>query len=282
MKTGLVLEGGACRGVFTAGVLDVMMERGLTFDYCVGVSAGAGNAMCYKSGQAGRSVKLTTGETAYYGFSQARKSGKLLDLDLIYNTMSYKGEWPFDFAAYYHNPMACEYTLTCCETGQAEYLSERAYQKRLIEIVKASCSMPGLCSPVEIDGKHYLDGGIVDPMPVFRALSQGCDRVVLVTTKPAANLHPTDYTRMRPLLSKLYKRRYPVFYSNLMTRKQHYFAQLGEILQLEREGQVLIIRPETCEIQALEKDRDKMRQYYRHGRTVTENSWEQITEYLKA
>lgn len=280
MKTGLVLEGGACRGVFTAGVLDVMMEKGLTFDYCVGVSAGAGNAMCYKSGQAGRSVALTTGETAYFGFTQARKSGRLLDLDLLYHTMSYEGALPFDFAAYYRNPMTCEFAVTCCETGQAEYLTERAYEKRLIDIVKASSSMPGLCAPVAIGPRHYLDGGIADPMPVFRALSQGCDRVVLVTTKPANDLHPTDYTRLRPLMRKLYKRRYPLFYSNLMTRLPHYFAQLGEILELEREGQILVIRPEACGIQSLERDREKMRQYYQHGRVVADKNWEKLTEYL--
>ena len=168
MKTGLVLEGGGCRGVFTSGVLDLFQERGLWFDYCVGVSAGAGNAMNYKSCQPGRALALSAGEDSpvYYGFSQARKSGKLLDLDLVYNRLSFEPPYPFDFARYYENPMACEYVVTCCETGQAVYLEETVYRKRLVDIVKASCSMPGLCAPVEIDGAHYLDGGIADPMPV--------------------------------------------------------------------------------------------------------------------
>lgn len=281
MKTGLVLEGGACRGVFTSGVLDVMMERGMTFDYCIGVSAGAGNAMAFKARQIGRAFRMTTGDTCYYGLSQVRRSRKLLDLDLLYSEMSYDPKDPFDFKAYYENPMECEYVLTCCETGQPEYLSENVYQKRMIQIVKASCSMPGICSPVVLDGKHYLDGGIADPMPVFHALSKGCDRVVLVTTKPADNLHPTDYSRLRPLLSKLYKGKYPAFYAKLMTRVKRYFAQLDEILELEKEGQIIVIRPETCNIKSLEKDKDKIKEYYFHGREVAEKQWEKLEQYLR-
>ncbi len=281
MKTGLVLEGGACRGIFTSGVLDVMMERGMTFDYCVGVSAGAGNAMGYKSRQVGRVFRMTTGDVPYYGLSQAKKSKKLLDLDLLYTDMSFDPKDPFDFKTYYQNPMECEYVLTCCETGEAAYFSENVYQKRMIQIVKASCSMPGICSPVELDGKHYLDGGIADPMPVFHALNKGCDKVVLVTTKPMENLHPTDYSRLRPLLSKLYKGKYPMFYGKLMTRVKRYFAQLDEILELEKEGQILVIRPEVCNIKSLEKDRDKMKEYYLHGREVAEKEWDRLEAYLR-
>ncbi len=283
MKTGLVLEGGACRGVFTAGVLDAFQQRNLTFDYCVGVSAGAGNAMSYKSRQPERAYKLTAGDDLppYYGVSQLRHTGSLIDLDYLYNTLSYEGDIPFDFKAYYENPMQCEYVLSCCETGQAEYFSEDVYQNRLLEIVKASCSMPGICPMREIDGKHYLDGGIADPMPVFRALSQGCDKVVLVTTKPAASLHPTDYSRLRPLLFKLYGKKYPLFYAALMTRVKRYFAQMDEIEELEKQGRVFLIRPEVCDVKALEKDRSKMRTYYRHGQYVAEKCWNDLMAYLE-
>ena len=283
MKTGLVLEGGACRGVFTTGVLDVFQKKNLTFDYCVGVSAGAGNAMNFKSRQPGRAFVITSGEQIpeYYGLSKIPETGSLVDLDLLYETLSFEGDFPFDFNAYYHNPMVCEYAVTSCESGQAEYLSENVYQKRLLEIVKASSSMPGICHPREIGGKHYLDGGVADPMPVFRALSQGCDKVVLVTTKPTENLQPTDYTKLRPVLSKLYKKKYPAFYETLMTRVKRYFAQLDEIVELEKEGQVYVIRPEHCEIKSLEKDRAKMRQYYHHGEEMAEKHWASLMQYLE-
>lgn len=282
MKTGIVLEGGACRGVFTSGVLDVMMERALTFDYCVGQSAGAGNAMNFKSGQASRAYHLTAGVDTlpYYGFAAGKKTGDLIDLDYLYGTLSYDGDRPFDFGAYYANPMVCEYVLTCCETGQAVYLQENVYQKRLLEIVKASCSMPGLCRPREIDGQHYVDGGVADALPVFRALQQGCDKVVLITTKPVLNLHPTDYTKLRPVLAKLYKKKYPALYSALMTRVERYFAQLDKVLELEAQGKLFVLRPKVCHIKTFEKDRQKMQAYYHHGRQIAQEQWELLMTYL--
>ena len=171
MKTGIVLEGGGSRGVFTSGVLDEMMERGLTFDYCVGVSAGAGNAMHLKSRQPERAMRILTHmKEPYYGLGQARSSGKLLDLDAVYEKTSYDPADPFDFSAYYANPMECEYVVSCCETAQPEYLAESVHRKRLLTLVKASCSIPGLCAPVELDGKHYLDGGVADALPVLAPL----------------------------------------------------------------------------------------------------------------
>ena len=282
MKKGLVLEGGGSRGVFSSGVLDYLQEQGVTFDYCVGVSAGAGNAMNFKSGQTGRAHRIVgkTDAHLYYGVSQARHSGKLLDLDYLYRTMTYEGDAPFDFAAYYRNPMECEYTVTCCETGQAEYLSESVYQNRLLDIVKASCSLPGICAPVALDGKHYLDGGIGDSLPVFRAMSKGCEKVILVTTKVVSDVHPTDYSRVRPLMSRLYKRRYPAFFAALMTRCKRYFAELDEILELEKEGQILVIRPEVCNVKTLEKDAEAMQAFYEHGRAIGEAWLPKIRAYL--
>lgn len=283
MKTGIVLEGGACRGVFTSGVLDVMMEKGLRFDYCIGVSAGAGNAMNYKAGQHKRVYQITSGTDfkSYCGIKQVRKTGgSMLDLRMLYHTLSYEGDVPFRFADYYHNPMECEYVVTCCETGEAEYLHEEVYQRRLQDIVMASSSMPGVCLPVEVNGKHYLDGGVSDPLPVRRALEQGCDRVVLVTTKPTRNIHPTDYAKMRPILSKLYKDRYPRLFERMMNRKEQYFVHLEEVHSLERAGRIFVIRPEVCNIKSLEKDREKMEEYYFHGDAVCRKRWDALMEYL--
>lgn len=283
-KTGLVLEGGACRGVFTSGVLDVMLERGLSFDYCIGVSAGAGNAMNFKSRQSGRAYTLTAGDSQrkYFGLKQASYSRNLIDLDYLYETLSYQGAFPFDFNAYYKNPMVCEYVLSCCETGKAAYFREDVHQKRLLEIVKASSAMPGLCQSRTIDGLHYLDGGVTDALPVYRAFSQGCDKVVLVTTKPAENLHPTNYARLRPIFQKLYKKKYPAFFDTLMDRIPHYFSQLEEILNWEQAGKIFVIRPEHCTIKTLEKDREEMRRYYQQGKNVVKKQWGRLTNYLES
>lgn len=283
MKTGIVLEGGASRGVFTTGVVDVFLEKGLAFDYCVGVSAGAGNAMNYKSGQKRRVYTLAADASihSYFGLGQARRSRKLLDLEYLYDTLSCEGSSPFDFDAYFRDPMDCEYVLTCCQTGQAAYFRENRDRQRLLTAVKASCAMPGLCRPYTIDGQHYLDGGIGDPLPVGRAMEQGCERIVLVMTKPAANLRPADYSRMRPLLHRLYGRKYPALYQALMTRAQRYFAQLEQILTWEQEGKVFVIRPQICDIRVLEKDRDKLRHYYNHGRAIARERWPALQQYLQ-
>lgn len=282
MKTGLVLEGGACRGVFTTGVLQVLSARELRFDCCVGVSAGAGNAMNFKSGQMERVIALTAGDDCepYYGAATLRRSGKILDLDYLYRTRSYDEQMPFDFDAYYQNPMDCEFVLTCCESGKSAYFSGAAEPERLIEAVKASCSLPGICAPVALDGAHYLDGGISDPLPVQRAFSLGCDKVVLVMTKPAQSLHPTDYSRMRVLMGRLYRARYPALFNALMHRAELYSEQNERILALEKEGKLFVIRPRECEIKGLERDRAKMRAYYRHGQAVARDSWEALTRYL--
>lgn len=284
MKIGIVLEGGACRGVFTAGVLDVMQEKGLTFDYCIGVSAGAGNAMCFKSRQPGRAYALTVGIdcVSSFGVQQARDSRKMVDLDHLYHTMSYEGPHPFDFSAYHRNPMECEYVVSCCESGEAEYLHEEVYQHRLQEIAKASSSLPAFCPPVELDGKHYLDGGICDPLPVQRAFAKGCNKVILVTTKPADSLHPMDYRKWRILLHRLYKRRFPAMFDALMDRIPHYFTDLRKILEQEARGEILVIRPLQCNVSTLEKDRGKMEEYYQHGRELAQLMWPQIEEYLNA
>ena len=284
MKTGVVLEGGASRGVFTTGVVDVFLEKGLTFDYCIGVSAGAGNAMNYKSGQRRRIYTLTadTSSRSYFGFGQIRRSHRFLNLEYLYDTLSHEGTLPFDFDAYFRNPMVCEYVLTNCQTGQAEYIRENGDRQRLLMAVKASCAMPGLCRPYNIGGQHYLDGGITDPMPAGRAIKQGCDRIVLVMTKPVANLRPADYSRMRPLMYRLYGRDFPALYEALMHRAQQYFAQLAQISEWEQEGKVFVIRPRFCDIKVLEKDRDKLRHYYNHGRAVALERYPALLEYLTA
>ena len=282
MKTGLVLEGGGSRGVFTTGVLDLMLERGLDFSYCVGVSAGAGNAMNFKSRQAGRALSIVGGGASYIGLDAARRTGRLLDLELVYDELSFEGDHPFDFAAYYRNPMQAEYTLTSCETGQSVFLSENVYHKRLVKIVMASCSIPGVCAPVELDGQHYVDGGVADPMPVRHAFDQGCDRVVLITTKPRDDLHPTDYRKIRHLLETLYGRKYPALVDAMMTRLPRYFEEMAWIEEEERAGRVFVIRPEHCHIHTLERDLEKLRPYYLHGRQIGEEQWDSMLEYLNA
>ena len=265
MKTGLILEGGAVRGVFTAGVLDRLMEARVYLPYVIGVSAGGGNAMSYRSHQKGRTVSLMTApkDITYYGFRQFLGSRRLIDLDKMCYEYPYK-QYPFDFGRYFGSGIEAEYVCTCCETGKAEYLSEASDEKRLLTICKATCSVPMLCEPVELDGKHYLDGSIADSVPIERALSKGCDRLIIVLTKPADSVAPTDYRKFRGVIKAMYKD-YPAFVEACMERVENYHRTAALMQRMEAEGRVFIIRPEMSQISKFEQDHDKLTQFYRHG-----------------
>ena len=154
MKTGLILEGGAVRGIFTAGVLDRLMENGIYLPYVIGVSAGGTNALSYRARQMGRTARLMNAPKAetYYGFRQFFSSHKLIDLDKMCYEYPYK-QFPLDFDTYFGSEIQSEYACTCCETGEVEFMSEGEDENRLMTICKATCSIPMLCEPVELDGR---------------------------------------------------------------------------------------------------------------------------------
>ncbi len=267
MKTGLVLEGGAVRGIFTAGVLDRLMENNIYFPYVVGVSAGGGNAMGYCSRQIGRTARQinVSKSESYYGFKQMVESGRFIDLDKMCYEYPYF-QFPFDFDTYFSGGTETEYVCTCCETGEAAYLSEYSDEKRLLDCCKATCSVPLLCEMVEIDGLHYLDGSIADSIPVVRAFERGCDKAVVIMTKPEGS-PPTDYRKLRTILSKFYKD-YPAFVEACMTRTERYEQTLNIMEELQNEGRAFIIRPETEPISKFEQDPVKRINFYRHGYTL--------------
>ncbi len=264
MKTGLVLEGGAVRGIFTAGILDRLMESDIYFPYVIGVSAGGGNAMGYCSHQRGRTVRQinVSKSDSYYGFKQMIESGKFIDLDKMCYEYPYL-QFPFDFETYFSSGIETEYVCTCCETGEAAYLSEYGDEKRLLDCCKATCSVPLLCDMVEIDGMHYLDGSIADSIPIIRAFERGCDKAVVIMTKPEGS-PPTDYRKLRTLLNKFY-RDYPAFVDSCMTRIDRYEQTVSVMEELQSEGRVYIIRPEIEPISKFERDTIKRFNFYRHG-----------------
>ncbi len=268
MKTGLILEGGALRGVFTAGVLDCLMENGIYLPYVIGVSAGGGNAMSYCAGQIGRTMSLMTApkKESYYGFRQFIGSHKFINLDKMCYEYPYK-QFPFDFKSFFKSNIESEYVCTCCETGEAEYLSEKSDERRLLTICKATCSVPMLCEPVELDGKRYLDGSIADSIPIERALSRGCDRLIIVLTKSGSGIAPTDYRKFSGVIRTMYKD-YPNFIEACLERVDNYEKTAQLMRKLQAEGRVLIIRPEIEPISKFEGDINKVRNFYNHGHEV--------------
>ena len=184
-QSSLVLEGGGSRGVFTAGVLDFLMEKEVKFPYVVGVSAGSCNALDYVSWQPGRTrdcMIIEDKANSYIATKEALKKHELFDMDMLFD--KYPNElFPFDFDTYFSNDMTCEIVVTNCESGQAEYYSEKEDGDRLMQLCRASSSMPLVTPMVEIDGVPYLDGGIADSIPLIHSMRSGYRKNVLILTR---------------------------------------------------------------------------------------------------
>lgn len=279
-KIGLVLEGGALRGVFTAGVLDYLMEAEVTFPYVVGVSAGAGNAADFVSGQIGRTLRVITHEDAdpYYGLGQLYRSGTLLDLDIMTYEYSYR-QIPFDFGTYFSSPTECEFVVANCETGLAEYRGADESEERLLALCKASCSIPLICKPVIIDGNYFLDGSLIDSIPVAHALEK-CDKAVVILTR-YGDQPPTDYARIRSLLNISYRSRFPKLVDAMLRRKEVYARQMAQLEAYEKEGRAFVIRPESMSISHFENNTEKIGVFYRHGKEVMEKHMNDLRAFLE-
>lgn len=277
MKKGLVLEGGALRGIFTSGVVDYFLLENIEFDYAVGVSAGAGNITSFKSKQTGRTANVMAGafDRSSFGIMELIHSKKFVNLDKL---LDINGNNPLDFDTYFKNPLEVEYTVCCCESGEAEYMSEDSDEERVIDIVRASCSMPMLCAPVKIGSKHYLDGSIGNSIPLDRAIEKGCDKAIVVLTKPEG-VGPEDYSKYKRILRRLYGA-YPEFIKSACERISRYNEKYEYLKQLEAQGRALIIRPHSS-VSKLEKDKDVLRGFYRQGYNAAKTREKEIKAFLE-
>lgn len=279
MKTGLILEGGAVRGIFTAGVLDRFIENGIYFPYVIGVSAGGGNAMSYVARQKGRTARMINvpRSESYYGIKQFIETKKVINLDKMAFEYPYK-QFPFDFDTYFNSGIVTEYVCTCCETGEAEYFSEFADENELLTVAKATCSVPMLCEPVEFNGKHYLDGSIADSIPIEHALEYGCDKLIVIMTKPGSTTRPTDYRKFKTIIQSLYKQ-YPAFVEACMTRVERYERTIELMEQLNEEGRLMVFRPSLPAISKFEHDAQKINASYRDGYAQAESRIIEVMEW---
>ena len=282
MKIGLVLEGGANRGVFTSGVLDFFMEKGLTFQYAIGTSAGAGNAMNFISGQHGRSRDTTITKDkryAYFGVKNILKTGHLFDMENIFWMVPTEYNL-FDFDAYFANPMEREYTVTNCLTGEAEYLTDCGTDRRhLMRVGMASSALPGATPPVLLNGVPYADGGVADSISVRRAFAQGCDRVVVVETRRKE--FRMSLSKGSKFLARRNEKKYPALSAAMRRRPAMYNETLAFIRRMEAEGKVFSIRPTEPEVKRLERDYQRLSQFYRHGYAQAERAYPALQAFLE-
>ena len=278
MNAGLVLEGGSYRGIFTAGVLDVMMEHNIEFSYVTGVSSGACNGVNLLSGQKGRTQKVILHENAdpYFGVGQMAKSGKLLNLDVMLYDYSYE-QIPLDFESFFANKTTWEAVAANVDTGECEYLSANS-EERLISICKATCSVPMMSKPVSLDGKEYMDGSTVNPIPYEKA-AKNCDKIVVVMTR-REDEPPTDYNKMKSLLKVVY--RHPKWVDAMCNRTSLYNKQVSELSKLEKEGKAFIIRPSMPSIGHFENNAEKINEFYNNGCEIMNSQIEKLKAFLEA
>ena len=254
MKTGLILEGGAMRGMFSAGVMDVMMENGIRFDGIIGVSAGAAFGVNYKSGQIGRAIRYNAKycrDKRYCGVGSLLKTGNLFNTEFCYGEVPLKLD-VFDFDTYEKNPTAFYVTCTDIESGKPVYHEYTGRNDHGFDWIRASASLPLVSQIVEIDGVKLLDGGIADSIPVAYFESIGYTKNVVILTQPQG--YRKEKNRVLPLIRMKY-RKYPNLVKALENRHLMYNAELELIEKQEQRGELLVIRPDfPLSVKRAEKD----------------------------
>ena len=278
LKTGLVLEGGAMRGMFTAGVLDVFMEHGVHFDGVIGVSAGALFGPNFLSGQNGRVIRYNkryNGDPDYMGLKPLLSTGNIVNTKYAYGTVPMLLD-PFDDAAFRASGVPFYAVLTNMRTGKPEYrLIHSVFDD--MDVLRASASLPFASTPVELDGEKYLDGGVADSIPYAAMRRMGYDRLVVILTRDKSYRKKP----MNPALIHVRYGRYPEFCKRLQERAEAYNRSVDALNILEKQGEVFVIRPDQpIGIKRIETDPDKLQAVYDLGRRDGLNNLEKMNEFL--
>ena len=280
MKKGLVLEGGAMRGLFTAGIIDVMMEHGVWPDGLIGVSAGAAFGCNMKSRQVGRAIRYNkrfARDSRYSGVRSLLTTGDYFNAQFAYHVVPHKYDI-FDNQAFEENPMEFVAVCTDVETGQPVYKRLDKCNEDTYDWIRASASMP-LCSRVVcLEGYKLLDGGVSDSIPLEYAEQQGYERNVVILTQPLG--YRKHHTRLMPLM-RIGLRKYPLMVEAMDRRYLMYNRQLDYVAEAERQGRCLVIRPdEKLPIGHVCHNPEQMERVYQTGRQMGERKINEIKEIL--
>ena len=265
---GIIDVGGGMRGSFTAGIYDYFLDRGLQpFDYLIGVSAGSGNMISYLARQRGRNLRFYLDyafRREYMSMHNMLRTGSYINLDYPYTFLSGPGgEDPVDLAALNASSARYEAVVTDAETGNPVYYGKEELREGNFDVIKASCCVPGACRPYPVKGRPGFDGGVADPIPYRRALEQGCDRLVLLLTRPADYLRPP--LEHREVMEKAMSR-WPLAYAALLRRSVRYNRDLEAVKELERAGKALVAAPaDIGGMATLTKDKEAVERLYRMG-----------------
>ncbi len=279
VNAGLVLEGGGMKGIYTSGVLDLFLDKGLEFSNVYGVSAGACNMVSYLAGQKGRGRDVMVdylSDKRYMGIYSLLTTGDIFNADTNYNLVpNYLN--PLDYAKIDSFPGKAFAVATNIETGEAEYLRITDMEHQ-VDYIRASSSLPLVSRNVKIDGKRYLDGGLADSIPIRKSISDGNEKNVIVMTKPVGFRRNPEKTLA---LIKVKYIRYPKVYELLKNRHTAYNEIMDFLEKEEAEGSIFVIRPQQdLEISRLERDEDKLNALYEEGYKEAESRYEELIQYL--
>ena len=280
MKRGLVLEGGALRGLFSAGVIDVMMENGIDYDGVIGVSAGSNFGCNYKSHQPGRVIRYNVrfaNDPRYMGLRSLITTGNLVGAEFAYHYMPLKLD-VFDIATFESDPMEFYLVCTDCLTGEPVYYRMDKVDYDSLEWLRASASMPLVTRPVKVGGRVLLDGGISDSIPLKHFQDMGFDRNVVVLTRPRS--YRKEPTKLWPY--RLLMRRYPAITQAMARRHEMYNSQLDYVEREEQAGRIFVIAPEQdLPIGRVEMNVEKMNAVYNIGRETATALLPRLREFLQ-
>ncbi|MGN0396051.1 MAG: patatin family protein [Coprococcus sp.] len=281
-KKGLVLEGGGIRGIYTAGVLDVFMENNITVDGVIGVSAGAIHGATYVANQPGRNIRYNLkyrNDKHYMSLYSLITTGDICGKDFCYRELPDELD-PFDYEAFRNSPMRMYVGCSNLETGEAEYLECKDLKKpEDMDKLRASASLPLVSHIVEVDGKKLLDGGVSDSIPIFAFRRMGYRKDIVVLTRPEGYVKGED--KMLKLEAIKYKE-YPEFVRRMYMRHRYYNKTIEKLAELEKSGEVLIIKPSIdMHISRLEKNLDKIQAMYELGVSDAQDKLQEVVEFLK-
>ncbi len=281
-KAALVLEGGALRSVYQAGVLDVFMEHKIEFEYVLGVSAGALNAGNYISKQIGRSARVNidyVNDPRYIGVKHLIKDGSIFNFDFLFGEPT--KEWmPYDETAFLQSQQRYLIAATNCKTAKQEYFERHTYDE-LTKVLRASSSLPILSVLTYLDGVPYIDGGVSNAIPFEKAQMDGYKKIVIVLTRPAGFRKRND--RFLNPAFKLWYRKYPELVHKLCTMPERYNHLLEEAERLGRAHAVFLIRPSgRVSVRRVERNQEKLRFLYQMGKTDAEQMFPDMQVYLES
>lgn len=270
----LILEGGTLRPIFSSGVMDALLDHDIMFPYVIGVSAGISNGISYVSKQKQRNLQIMKhfrNDPRYIGYRNFLRNRSLFGLDFIFDEIPNQ-HIPFDTDTFHRYTGQVLVGVTNAHTGLTEYMDGQKAD-RAWTMMRATCAIPVYFPAIEINGSHYYDGGITDPIPIRKAIADGHEKHLIVLTQPKGYIKPAS--KANKAVAQLLKRKYPMLVEPLLTRHLKYNETVAFCEQLEREGKAVLIRPEY-KLNSFEKDYAKLEASCNHGYELAQNKIEDI------